>query len=351
MPIHEIIHRDPLTVLPQLAATHGGTAKLAYLDPPSNTGRTTRLGYRDYRNGAAWADLIEGVAAGCRALLQPDGSLWLHINDRQSARARIALDDVFGEENYIGTVLWERTRMPSFAAKHLVSTVDPILVYAKNVDQLAPFTHGITEPGKRVPVAHRGSRIQHLVFPPGSVRFGVPDSHHPAGDHSTVSVTATLTEDLIVDERRNVDYFCLQIPGRYSADKVLAMLTEGADFSVPLIPFRSSYASLGGKPKTASSWWSWQSDPTMPTHEDAYNEQTAAGREAFPWAKPEGLLRRIIGVSTTPGDLVVDAFAGSGTTAVAAIQTGRDFIVVEEQVEFVEGAIRPRVQTALANTA
>ncbi|MCQ9162977.1 DNA methyltransferase [Arthrobacter sp. STN4] len=349
--LHELIHGDSRVMLPQLAAAgHAGTAKVAYLDPPYNTGRTTRLGYRDFREASAWSELISEVAASCRELLRPEGSLWLHINDRQAALVRSDLNEVFGEENFIGTVSWERTRRPSYAAKHIVSTVDPILIYAKDARQLAPFTSGTTEKGKRVSLVHRGNRIQTLTFPAGSVRFGVPDGHYLAGDHSTASVAVHLTADLVVERGRNATPLRLRIPSRYSAARVLDMINEGADFSVPQLPFRPSYTSPGGRSKMVGSLWSWQLDPEMPTHEDALREQSALaadGTEPFPWAKPEGLLRRIIELATEPRELVVDPFAGSGTTAVAAVQTGRRVLAIEERGDLFESHIGPRVARAV----
>lgn len=349
MLLPELIHGDSRTALPQLAAAgNAGTARLAYLDPPYNTQRSTRLGYRDYRTPATWSELITDVAAGCRELLREDGSLWLHINDRYAGRARMALDEVFGEGAYVGTVYWERTRSPAYKAPHLASTVDQLLIYAKDIAQLAPFTSGVSQPGKRVPVANRGNKMQDLVFPPGSVRFGVPDGVYEASNQSTASISATLVADVTVEGGRNANNLCLQLPSRYSAARVQQMVEDGDDFAAAKLPFRPSVAAAGGKPKLTNSLWSWALDGT-PTHEDAAKEQAALalpGTEPFPWAKPVGLLRRIIELSTDPGDLVIDPFAGSGTTAAAAVQLGRRVIAIEERGELVNGLIARRVKLA-----
>lgn len=324
--------------------------RLAYLDPPYNTRTSGRLNYRDHRTDGEWDALVRDVASGCRNIMRSDGSLWFRTNDRQLGRARSVLDAVFDPGNYIGTVVWERTRRPAFTSRHLVSTLDPILIYAKDANQLRPFVRGTTEKGKRVPLAHRGNRIQDLIFPSGSVRFGVPDALYESGDHSTPSIFAELTADLIVKNGTNFTALCLRLPSRYSAAKVLEMAVSGADFSVPKTPFRPSYIATGGKPKAVSSLWSWQLDPGMPTHEDAYKEQLQIGIGApFQWAKPEGLVRRIIELATDPGDLVLDPFAGSGTTAAAAIQTRRGFLVIEEQLDLIERYVNRRVSDAWAH--
>lgn len=87
-------------------------------------------------------------------------------------------------------------------------------------------------------------------------------------------------------------------------------------------------------------------DEGIPTNEDAYKEQGAQFATPFAYAKPTGLMRRIIEVATDPGDLVLDPFGGSGTTAVAAVETGRSCVLIEEQEALVHDYINPRIRVA-----
>lgn len=129
------------------------------------------------------------------------------------------------------------------------------------------------------------------------------------------------------------------------------MLEEGASFLIPKFPFRPSYIRKGGDPKIIRTLWTWQSDPGMPTNEDAYKEQKDLFDVPFRYAKPTGLIRRIIEVATDPQDIVLDPFGGSGTTAVAAIQTGRSYLIVEDQAQLITGYITPRIRAATANVS
>ena len=87
--------------------------------------------------------------------------------------------------------------------------------------------------------------------------------------------------------------------------------------------------------------WSWRLEAGMPTNEDAYREQQDF-TEPFPYAKPVALLRRILELATDPGDLVLDPFGGSDTTAQAARETSRSSILVEEQLGLIENYQVPR---------
>ncbi len=291
--------------------------------------------------------MISDVASGVLPLLTADGSFWLHVNDRQLGAAQAACDSVFGRDRFVGTITWERTRRPSFIrGRHLASTTDFLLIYARDRRKLRPFTDGLTEVGKRVPVTHRGNTPTRLEFPAGSVRFNCPDGIYPAGDHSSPGITAELLEDVAVIGGMNASPLRLLLPSRYSRASVQRMVEDGAQFLIPKPPFRPSYLAAGGRAKVVSNVWSWRLDDRIPTNEDAHKDQLRSGISPFPYAKPVGLLRRILEVATEPGDSVLDPFGGSGTTAEAARLAGRAFVLIEQQSELIEHYVRPRLARA-----
>lgn len=343
-----ILHGDARLLLPQLAAAGlEGTFKLAYADPPFNTGRSDRGPFPDERSDSEWASLIADVAAGVLPLLSEDGSFWLHVNDRQLGAAQAACDASLGRQRFVGTIAWERTRRPSYLpGRPLASTTDFLLIYAKDPKKLKPFTDGVTEVGKRVPVTHRGNALTQLEFPAHSVRFNCPDGVYPAGDHSSAGIQAELLKDVVVHEGINATPLSLRLPSRYSQATLQQMVEAGAHFLVPRPPFRPSYLAPGGKPKAASNLWSWRMDDRIPTNEDAYKEQRQAGLQPFAYAKPVGLIKRIVELTTEEGDRVLDPFGGSGTTAAAARQTGRHYVLIEEQLGVIENFIDPRLSRA-----
>lgn len=342
-------HGDSRMVLDSLLSEGlGGNVRLVYADPPYNTGQANRGPYNDRRTDEEWRELLADVVSKSQPLLRADGSLWLHINDRQLGTARTVCDEIFGERNYCGTIAWERTRNPSYLHKQLASTLDFILVYGRSRSSLRPFTASVAESNKRVPIAHRGNRIVDISFPPHSVRFNCSDGIYAAGDHSTAGIDAKLLDSVEIRDGENLSAFRFRLPSRYSPLKVQELLDEGASFLIPKVPFRPSYIRRGGTPKTIRSLWTWQNDPGIPTNEDAYSEQRELFDVPFRYAKPTALLRRIMEVASDPNDIVLDPFGGSGTTAVAAIQTGRSYVIVEEREELISQYISPRVRAAVS---
>ena len=107
-----------------------GGVKLAYLDPPFNTGQTFKH-YRDKLDHFTWNTRLKETLATVRRFLAEDGSVWLHLNDAEQHRARLLLDDVFGPENFLATIIWERTQMPRLGGKPFAIRHDYIHVYRK----------------------------------------------------------------------------------------------------------------------------------------------------------------------------------------------------------------------------
>ncbi|MDJ0459906.1 site-specific DNA-methyltransferase [Arthrobacter sp. NQ7] len=274
--------------------------------------------------------MMHSVLANVHELMRDDGSMWLHLDANELAHGRLLGDEVFGSTNFVGIVTWEKTKRPAFLHGQMSSITDYLVVFAKDRAQLKPFTHGMTDSGKRTPLAHRGNPVVELSFPPGVVKFNCPDGTYDSGDHSSATISARVLEKVVVKDGRNLTRLRMSLPSRYSAAKLEKLIEEDAAFLVPRVPFRPSYIAVGGKPKLISNLWSWQLE-SMETNEDAARQQDLLfpGRP-FRTAKPEGLLRRIIELATDPGDTVLDCFAGSGTTPAVAEELGRRWIAVEK---------------------
>jgi adenine-specific DNA-methyltransferase len=217
-----------------------GHVKVAYLDPPYNTGRRYKH-YLDKIDPFGWNTHLKELLAHVRRFLADDGSVWLQLNDSEQHRARLVLDEVFGPENFVATVIWVRTRMPRIGLKPFATRHDYIHVYRKS------------------------------------------------------------------------DAF--RLPGR-GADPVEAI---------------------------------WSSEESG-SNELAAIESSRAFQERFSTPKPEQLLRRMIELATEPGDLVLDCFAGSGTTPAVAHKLGRRWISVEVEPSTIRNFLKPRMQQVVEGT-
>ena len=131
-----LIHGDALHALralsrvPELRERYQGKVRLCYIDPPFNTGQAFAH-YDDALENSVWLTMLRDRLAQIRDLLSPDGSVWLHLDDAQQHRGRAVLDEVFGAEAFVATVIWERTDLPSMAAGKFTMKNDFIHIYAR----------------------------------------------------------------------------------------------------------------------------------------------------------------------------------------------------------------------------
>lgn len=327
-----------------------GTVKLAYLDPPYNTGRRFAQ-YSDSSPVHAWLEMLRRTLAGVRDTLTPDGSVFVHLDDQYIHRVRLIMDDIFGDQNYVGTIIWEKKNRASFLHAHLADVTDHILVYARDRRHLAPMVHSATETGKRIPIHHKGNKPSILEFPAGSMTFNFSDRTVPAGEMNTSTIASDLLDDLVVENGTNKNAFRMSGPFRYGQDAITKMGETPGAFICPKPLLRPSYLSQESRGKVLTNLQSFRVNGS-PTNEDARAEsELIFGPDAdFDTPKPEALLERIICAASRPGDTILDPFAGSGTTLAVAQKTGRDWIGVELNETTINSFIAPRIEGILAGT-
>jgi adenine-specific DNA-methyltransferase len=118
-----------LARLPEFASEYLGKVKLAYLDPPFNT-QQSFLQYDDALEHSVWLTMMRDRLAQMRELLAPDGSIWVHCDDSEQAYLKVAMDEIFGRENFVATIVWEKADSPRMDAKRFSSSHDYIIVHA-----------------------------------------------------------------------------------------------------------------------------------------------------------------------------------------------------------------------------
>lgn len=325
--------------------------RCAYLDPPYNTGQDFGA-YRDAMSRQAWLAMLQGTFEAVHPLIRADGSIWVHVDSSADHLVRLALDETFGPANHVGTIIWQRKERAAFMHSQLATVTDRIIVYARDRAQMPPLVYGATEAGRRVPVHHNGNAPGVLSFPAGSVDLPGGDRIIPAGAHNTRAVISDLLDDVQVAGGVNANRFRMTGSFRWGQASIEGMAEQAAldgraAFIAPRSPLRPSYVGTVTKGKPVRDLWSFHLDGA-PTNEEARGEQEemfGPGR-SFPTPKPVRLLERIIGCATDPGDLVLDPFAGSGTTLVAAGRLGRGFAGIELHESTVASWTLPRLAAA-----
>lgn len=329
-----LIHGDAGTALSELLSTtsehaSAGKVKLCYIDPPYNTGE--RFAHYDDRLARGeWLSRMRTHLIAARQMLAPDGSLWLHLDDSEQHRGRCLLDEIFGEDAFVATIMWQK-RTTRESRKAFSSMHDYIHVYA--------------------PAGPKAWKQVRNGLPDGGA-FANPDND-PRGPWRSVPMTvqaghATASQFYTVVTPTGVRHD--PPPGRcwtYTAARLAELDAAGLVYwprsgngKPRLKRFQSEVGGLA--PFTI-----WSADEVGDTG-SAKRALLAEfpNTQVFDTPKPVPLLERIVSIASDPGDLVLDFYLGSGTTAVAAQRLGRRWIGIEQSSETIERFALPRLRHA-----
>lgn len=324
-----LIHGDNLLALKALEQSYTGKVKCVYIDPPYNTGSAFEH-YDDGVEHSVWLSLMRDRLELLRQLLTHDGMLFVSIDDTELAYLCVLLDEVFGRKNSCGMFVWEKKKKPSFLNSNMGIVTEYILAYAKDRSHSPAFIGGLTTLGKKYPLNNAGNGVKTLTFPPSSVLFRLNDQVIEPQDMSEGNILTQLLDRFEIRDGRNFNQFRLKGEWRYSQAKLDEIIESGETIVVSKVPFRPNHVREGGEPKKLKNLLSI-SHYEMSTYEDATSESRALFGEtdAFDYPKPEKLISTLLSAVTEEGDLVLDSFAGSGTTGAVAHKMGRRWIMVE----------------------
>lgn len=323
-----LIHGDNLPALLALDEQMKERVKCIYIDPPYNTGGAFAH-YDDNDGHAAWLSFMRDRLAVMQRLLRDDGVLFVHIDDHEAHYLKVLLDEIFGRQNFCGQIVWEKKKKPSFLNANLAIVTEYILAYSPKRSAAPPFVGGLTTEGKKFPLHNAGNGQQVLCFPARAVEFRCRDGQYDRGDMSTGNIRTRLLDDVEVLDGRNVGAFRMEGEWRYSQRTLDALVAGGERLVISKPPFRPNHVKAGRAEKKLKNLLTVHGE-RMATHEDAAAESEALfGAAAFDYPKPEKLLQILLEAVTKPGDLVLDAFLGSGTTAAVAHKLQRRWIGIE----------------------
>ncbi|MFO0065076.1 MAG: DNA methyltransferase, partial [Pirellulaceae bacterium] len=174
------------------------------------------------------------------------------------------------------------------------------------------------EDGKKYPFNNAGNAPAELFFPIGSVTFTCEDQRVPAQDMSEKNIITRLLDDVVILNGKNANPFRLFGEWRYSQSKLNEFVSLGAEIVISKVPFRPNYINRSGDAKKTANLLSHRVNG-VPTNEDATEEMRKLfGNDVMSYPKPVGLLKYLLRATTKGDDLILDFFAGSGTTAAAA---------------------------------
>lgn len=310
---NRLIFGDNLLALKALEQEFAGKVKCVFIDPPYNTGNAFEH-YDDGLEHSLWLGLMRDRLEVLHRLLGQGGSLWITIDDNEAHYLKVIADEVFGRLCFVADIAWQSKDTPGNNSTGIAQTHNHILVYRKGEG----FTPNL--------LARNAEQL---------ANYSNPDDD-PRGDWLAVPLTRA--------EHRDRDYYALPAPGgrkvwppkgsswrrppatmkALSEDNRIWWGKSGdAEF-----PMEKKFLTEVKSGVVNQTWWPYEFAGST-RNASAEMKAIFGGTKAFDTPKPERLIFRVLEMATVPGDLVLDSFAGSGTTGAVAHKMGRRWVMVE----------------------
>ena len=307
-----IVHGDNLVALKSLLPFYRGRVKCVYIDPPYNTGAAFEH-YDDNFPHAQWLSMMFPRLKLLREFLSDDGSIWISIDDDEAHYLKVICDEIFGRKNFVASVVWQKKYGAANDAKWISDTHDYILVYALNKDVWRPNLLPRTE-----------TQMKDYKNPDND-----PRGLWRASDLSARTYSAACDYEIIGPTGK----IFKPPPTRAWTISKENFQKLDADNRVwwgknrDARPMRKKFLFEVKQGITPETWWS--RDFADDNKIAKYESKNIFDDDSFATPKPERLIARILTLATNAGDLVMDCFLGSGTTAAVAHKLNRRYIGIE----------------------
>jgi len=310
-----LIFGDNLLALKALEQEFTGKVKCIYIDPPYNTG-SAFTHYDDGVEHSLWLSLMRDRLELLRVLLSENGTIWISIDDNECHYLKVLLDEIFGRPNFVATVIWQKMFSPKSTARHLSDMHDHVLLYAKNKDK---FERNLLPRSAE----HNKMYKNPDDDPRGPWTSGDLSARNP---YSAGIYPITAPSGRIISGPPKGMYWRVSKEKFREMDRDNRIWWGAKGDNQPRIKRFLSEVMEGIVPQTI-----WFHEEVGNTQEAKKEVMAAVPSEAevFQTPKPERLIKRVLDISTKPGDLVLDSFAGTGTLGAVAHKMGRRWIMVE----------------------
>ena len=327
-----IIKGNNLIALHSLKKRFAGKVKLIYIDPPYNTGKDS-FNYNDHFNHSSWLTFMKNRLEVAWELLSEDGTIWISIDDSESHYLKVLADGIFGRENFLNEIIWQRAYAPVNLKKTFSRSHDAILVYAKN-----------NSSEKELNKLQRDEAANSRYKNPDND----PRGPWKASDFSVGPAVESNVYEIITPSGRSV-----------YPPKGRSWLLSEKRFEEFLKDNRIWFGEKGNNVPSTKRFLSEVNDgvvaQTLWTYQEVGHNQDAKkeiknlfeGQAVFGTPKPEKLIQRIIQLGSDEGDLVLDFFMGSATTQAVAHKMNRQYIGIE-QMDYIETVAVERLKKVIA---
>jgi len=346
-----IVQGDNLVALKALLPYYAGQVKCIYIDPPYNTGNEGWV-YNDNVNSPLmrewlgkvvgkegetldrhdrWLCMMYPRLALLRQFLREDGAIFISLDDNEIHTLRYAMDQIFGCGNFITTVLWQKVFAPKNTARHFSEDHDYVVVYARNANVWRPNLVPRSEEAKE---RYKNSDND-------------PRGPWTSGDLQARNYYSEGTYSITCPSSRVISGPGAGMYWRVSKSKFVELDQDGRIYwgakgnNMPRLKRFLSEVKDGVTPQTL--WFHGDVGHTQDAKKELLQLVEFSDSESvFITPKPTRLIERILHIATRPGDLVLDSFAGSGTTGHAVLKLNRA-IAVQEPRRFILVEMEPKI--------
>ncbi|WRG64071.1 site-specific DNA-methyltransferase [Helicobacter pylori] len=334
-----LIKGNNLIALHSLKKKFAKQVKCIYIDPPYNTGNDS-FNYNDNFNHSSWLVFMKNRLEAAREFLSDDGVIFVQCDDNEQAYLKVLMDEIFGRDNFIACFVWEKT---SNSLSRIRIKTEYILCYEQTKFGLI-FNGDMAEEGQDFPILNEVNVKRTLQFPPNSIYFKT----FKGVIKPTKFNKMELIDDLRIVNKTNSNMVRINAKFKWTQNKLDDEIKEGTTFVIKSDEFSMRYIRKGDREVKISNVFNAECGVT--TNIKATSEIKVlfanSNTDLFSTPKPEALISRILEVSTKKNDLVLDFFAGSGTTCAVAHKMKRRYIGIE-QMDYIETITKERLKKVI----
>ena len=363
---NKIIHGDNLEALKSLLPEYEGKIKCIYIDPPYNTGNENWV-YNDNVNdpklnkwlgkvvGKEVEDLTRHDKWLCmmyprlkllHKLLAEDGAIFISIDDNEQANLKLICDEIFGGGNFVAIFYWKRTSTPPSLSNIVRKKFEPLICYQKS--NMSKVFNGGNSSGGDMPLLNAGNASIILRFNKNNVSFKIPDGHYKSGKYNKIE----LMNDIQILNGQSLNDIEIKGEFKWTQNTLDEESKNGTKYFIKSNNFSIRYLRDETRTKTPSNIIS-KEECNVETNEHAAKQiEDIFENKLFSFSKPISLIEYIINFLCDKSSIILDSFAGSGTTAHAVLnlnkQDGgnRKFICIEME-DYAETITAERVKRVI----
>lgn len=365
-----IIHGDNLDAVKSLLPFYKGRIKCIYIDPPYNTGEEKWV-YNDNVNDPRikkwignvvgpenedmsrddkWLCMMYPRLKVLRMLLKEDGAIFISIDDNELAELKMICNEIFGKRNFVGQWMWYKSSTPPNLSKKIKKNLEYILCYEKKKNNKRYVGYKKTSESND-PITKPQNRKKVLEFRANSLICKTKEATIPAGTYGTKKYPNVLLEDLIIKNNTNVNAARFENRFTWEQKKLEEELSNKTKIylSKDLV---ISYKKNEYSPEVPPNLIDGSVDVGTTEEAGKILKDMFDGEEVFQYPKDVNLIKYLINFMCDKGDIILDSFAGSGTTAEAVLDLNkgdggkRRFILIE-MLEYADRLTASRVKKAM----